>query len=533
MFGGFGGFGGFGPINFNAGYPSGHFKGFTIDVDAISEGSLGGDWQSISLGGMSMQTNELPAGGYRRTTFREIERIAYGEVSFSRPWNAGTSSRITEWFSWANKYGPTTVSVTIEVPDQGNLLGAMFSLLRSLISPALPLPDVKGKKFNIIFRDCWPKDWQAPSFTAGMVSGATGGAVPATTIESLSFSFSGYKVEALGGAKPLIDTSIANEENVKPCKLVIIPNTSGPIRKMLANASSWTANQGGLGGMLGIGAMKNAAALQIATMAASYDSVEFYLPPAAIKVSKGATWVRARSVKAKGAGPVSFRGTKPMSMQFQFLMKTNNKDPFSAGGLMGGLQSGGGLFGMAAGALGMGSALGIGNAGFGKPRSVMDDLKKLVSLCENYSTGMFSTAKTPPLVMLLWGSFASPLMYITDLSADIVRFDADGTPSKAIGSMTLQQYPSSASGTNPTSGGLNPAMAETVLQGDTLAHLAYRSYQQPMSWRDIAETNGIDDPLRVRPGRRVLLPAPDELPARTHGGGLVVEEDEDFGEEGE
>jgi hypothetical protein len=162
----------------------------------------------------------------------------------------------------------------------------------------------------------------------------------------------------------------------------------------------------------------------------------------------------------------------------------------------------------------------------------MDDLKKLVSLCENYSTGFFSTAKTPPLVMLLWGSFCSPLMYITDLSADITRFEADGTPSKAIGQMTLMQYPASASGTNPTSGGLAPAMVETVLQGDTLAHLAYRSYQQPMNWRDIAQNNGIDDPLRVRQGRRVILPAPEELPARTHGGGLVVEEEETYAEEG-
>lgn len=524
-----GSFGGFGSLNFQAGYPSGAFKGFTIDVDAVADGSLGGDWQSISLGGMDMETMELPAGGYRRTTFRDVERIKYGTVTMSRPWTAGTSARITEWFSWANKNGGTTVSVIIEVPQQGSMMNKAFELLRSLVGTGIPLPEVRGKKFSIIFRDCWPTSWQAPQFIAGMVSGATGGNVPPTTIESLSFTFSGYKVETFGGARPLVDTSIATEESVKPCKLVVIPNTGSVTRKMLANASSWTANAGGLGGALGMGAMKNAAALQIAALAASYDSVEFFLPPSSIRVTKGATWTRMRSARAKGAGPVSFRGTKPMGMTFQFLMKTNKKDPFSAGGLMGGLQSGGGLLGWAAGAMGIGGA----SMGYGKPRTVMDDLKKLVALCENYSTGFFSVAKTPPLVMLLWGSFCSPLMYISDFSADITKFDADGTPARASGQMTLMQYPSSAAGTNPTSGGLAPALVETVLQGDTLAHLAYRSYQQPMSWRDVAEVNGIDDPLRVRQGRRVILPAPEELPARTHGGGLVVEDEESYAEEGE
>lgn len=529
----FGGFGGFGSLNFQAGYPSGHFKGFTIDVDAVSDGTLGGDWQSVSLGGMQLQTQELPAGGYRRTTFRDVEKIQYGTVTMSRPWSPGTSARITEWFSWANKNGPTTVSVIIEVPEQGNMMNKAFELLRSLVGTGIPLPEVRGKKFSIIFRDCWPLDWQAPQFTAGMVSGATGGTVPPTTIESLSFNFSGYKVETLGGAKPLVDTSIATEESVKPCKLVVIPNTGSVTRKMLANASSWTANAGGLSGALGIGAMKNAAALQIATLAASYDSVEFFLPPTSIRVTKGATWTRMRSARAKGAGPVSFRGTKPMGLTFQFLMKTNTKNAFSAGGLMGGLQSGGGLMGWAAGAMGLGGLPGMGGMGAGKPRSVMDDLKKLVALCENYSTGFFSVAKTPPLVMLLWGNFCSPLMYITDMSADITKFDADGSPARATGQMTLMQYPASAAGTNPTSGGIAPALVETVLQGDTLAHLAYRSYQQPMSWRDVAQVNGIDDPLRVRQGRRVILPAPEELPARTHGGGLVVEDEESYAEEGE
>ena len=70
-------------------------------------------------------------------------------------------------------------------------------------------------------------------------------------------------------------------------------------------------------------------------------------------------------------------------------------------------------------------------------------------------------------------------------------------------------------------------MAETVLQGDTLAHLAYRTYQNPMNWRDVATYNGITDPLRVTTGRRLRMPSPEILPWRTEGGGLSKPDDVD------
>lgn len=503
--------GGFGSVRYDAGYPSGYFKGFTLSVDAITgDPALGGGWQSLSLGGMSMQTNELPAGGYRRTTFREVERIHYREVQLSRAWVPGTSSRITEWFSWANVNGSTTVAVTVEIPHQSDSTG-LQGLLNSALGGALAKLGIDpslapGKKFNIIFRDCWPKDWQAPRLTAGVVNAFGGGKMEPTTIETLSFSFSGYKIEAFGGGTPMVDSSITTEEKVEPCKLVVVPPT-GTTRSMLASMSNWTANSGGFSAVLGVGALKNAMARQIAIWVATYDSVEFYLPPSSMRITKGATWVQGRSAKAKGSGPVSYRGTQPMTIDLQFMMKTNNKDPFSAGGLMGGLTAGGGLL--------MG--------GTGKPRSVMDDLKKLISLCENYES-FLSTAKMPPLVMLLWGNFCTPLMYIANLSADITRFDGDGTPSKAMGHMSLVQYPSTSSGTNPTSGGIAPELAETVLQGDTLAHLSYRTYEEPQRWRDIAEHNGIDDPLRVRAGTKLLLPTLDDLPARSEGGMVILED---------
>jgi len=522
--------GGFGSLLFDSGFPGGYFKGFTLSVDAISgDPSLGGAWQTMSLGTMEMHTNELPAGGYIRTSIREVERISYGEVTVARGWAPGTSTRITEWFSWAQMNGGTTVAITIEVPaaSEGGIGGLAASLISAAaIALGLDPADLPGKKFNIIFRDCFPKQWGAPQLTAGILNQYTNGPQQPTSLETLTFSFSGYKVETLSSATPLVDTSVTREEKVEPFKLVIIP-AGGVSARMLASMSSWTTGQSGFSAALGLNMLSNQSARMIATYAAMLDSIELYLPPASIKVKKGSSWYTKKSAKAKSSGPPTYLGPKPMQMSFQFLLKTNTKNPFTAGGLMGGLSAGGGLLGWAAGALGISDSL-----GFGKPRTVMDDLKKLVTLCEAYSSGLFSSAESPPLVMLLWGQFASPLMYITNLEADITRFAADGTPTKAVGSLELRQFPSYSSGTNPTSGGLAPEMAEVVLQGDTLAHLAYRTYQSPMSWRDIAEHNGVDDPMRIPAGRRMLMPSPDTLPYRAEGGSVVVEQDDsDFVDE--
>ena len=76
---------GFGPTRYDPDNPGGFFSGFTMSVDGVSDPSLGGGWQSMSLGSMEMNTNDLPAGGYLRTSFREIERITYGSVNLAAP----------------------------------------------------------------------------------------------------------------------------------------------------------------------------------------------------------------------------------------------------------------------------------------------------------------------------------------------------------------------------------------------------------------------------------------------------------------
>jgi nucleoid-associated protein YgaU len=50
-----------------------------------------------------------------------------------------------------------------------------------------------------------------------------------------------------------------------------------------------------------------------------------------------------------------------------------------------------------------------------------------------------------------------------------------------------------------------------LVAGDTLAGIAYVEYGNPNLWRAVAELNGIDDPMRLRPGQRLMLPTVETL----------------------
>ena len=55
-----------------------------------------------------------------------------------------------------------------------------------------------------------------------------------------------------------------------------------------------------------------------------------------------------------------------------------------------------------------------------------------------------------------------------------------------------------------------PRRVHVVVQGDNLAGIAYAEYGNAAHWRAIAIANSIDDPMRLRPGTRLLLPTADE-----------------------
>lgn len=124
-------------------------------------------------------------------------------------------------------------------------------------------------------------------------------------------------------------------------------------------------------------------------------------------------------------------------------------------------------------------------------------------------------APRPPLVVFHWGTSTSASFqaYVQSVSARYSLFRADGTPVRAHVNVTLQEAPQEPAAQNPTSGGPGWHRTHTLAAGDTLQSVAFAEYGDATAWRILAESNGIDDPLRVLPGTRLLVPpVPDHGP---------------------
>ena len=93
------------PAPFDSDYTATNFVGFSISIDIVaSDQTLGANWQSLSLGSVSLGAQDLQAGGYNRSRFQMMGSLDYGNVTLTRPWTANQSGWIAQWFSAAETY---------------------------------------------------------------------------------------------------------------------------------------------------------------------------------------------------------------------------------------------------------------------------------------------------------------------------------------------------------------------------------------------------------------------------------------------
>lgn len=120
----------------------------------------------------------------------------------------------------------------------------------------------------------------------------------------------------------------------------------------------------------------------------------------------------------------------------------------------------------------------------------------------------------PPLIFE-WGKFTatgSVPVTLTKVKIDYGRFDQEGRPTRAAASLTLRRNdPGTPGQQNPTSGGLPGRSGHVMVNGETMPGIALGAYGNPARWRAVAAANQVDDPLRVRPGSVLYLPARAEL----------------------
>ncbi|PPK67654.1 LysM peptidoglycan-binding domain-containing protein [Actinokineospora auranticolor] len=122
----------------------------------------------------------------------------------------------------------------------------------------------------------------------------------------------------------------------------------------------------------------------------------------------------------------------------------------------------------------------------------------------------------PPELTFQYGPPMVGFVYTVKLSGCTVkytRFTGAGIPVRALVTMELTRVPTLLDSLpqNPTSGGQPGRRRHTVAEGESLQSIATANYGTPAAWRRIAEVNGIQDPMRVRPGTTVYLPNPQEL----------------------
>lgn len=138
----------------------------------------------------------------------------------------------------------------------------------------------------------------------------------------------------------------------------------------------------------------------------------------------------------------------------------------------------------------------------GKIVGLMDVDKSLPGTDENTNNAR------PPTVTFHWGDLHSFPCVVGDLSLTFSYFSSTGVPLRAHMHLDLVQFePAKAfPPQNPTSGTPEPHRVHRVQPGETLDRISAHYYGDATRWRAVANANGIEDPLGVRPGSILAIP---------------------------
>ncbi len=114
----------------------------------------------------------------------------------------------------------------------------------------------------------------------------------------------------------------------------------------------------------------------------------------------------------------------------------------------------------------------------------------------------------PPWVVFNWGDLHSFKAVITSLTLNFTYFSTTGMPLRAKAELSLLQYQEELAfgPQNPTSGTPYPHRTHRVQPGETLDRISAIHFGDSTLWRRIAESNGIEDPLALRPGSLLAIP---------------------------
>jgi nucleoid-associated protein YgaU len=129
-----------------------------------------------------------------------------------------------------------------------------------------------------------------------------------------------------------------------------------------------------------------------------------------------------------------------------------------------------------------------------------------------------SEAHAPPVLLFSWGGTAFPgrrernvfKCVVASIRQQFTYFNPSGVPLRAKLTVELREYKTLADQIRQLNlRSADHTKAHALVEGETLSSVAYGAYGDPGAWRRIADANGIDDPLAVRPGTILRVPRGD------------------------
>jgi nucleoid-associated protein YgaU len=201
--------------------------------------------------------------------------------------------------------------------------------------------------------------------------------------------------------------------------------------------------------------------------------LKFRFNPKEYSISKSATWSRPTNKSAKSSSKPEFGGVQPQSVTMElFFDDWENPDA-----------------------------------------DLVADIQKLMGWLKPSDESLDKKKPQPQILKFQWGgnqSLSQFKGFLKSVSVKYTMFKADGKPVRATANITLEEVPDEPKKPNPTSGSLASRRTRVLRAGDSLQSIAYDEYGDPNLWRALAVFNAIDDPLRMTPGSRLLVPSPDE-----------------------
>src|SRR4051812_19365863 len=204
------------------------------------------------------------------------------------------------------------------------------------------------------------------------------------------------------------------------------------------------------------------------------ETIQVLFNPTEYTITKTNTW-NYKAVKGKSLPPATFGGGNPREVSLSLLLDVS-------------LLEG---------------------------KSVLDITNKLFKMMDVPSgSGSAGPNSAPAFVTFRWGAVDTFKAACTSLTVAYQLFRPNGEPIRADVKMQLKQVEAASTASsssanapqNPTTRGRAGLGVHTVRDGDTLPSIAYRAYGDATRWRDIAETNGLDNPLHLRRGAALMLP---------------------------